>query len=59
MAFTSPLAGHYGVAITQALVAQYYVWPGMATTVDTYVRSCDSCAWNKVVKHAPCGLVMP
>ena len=34
----SPLAGHYGVARTQALVAQYYIWPGMATAVETYVR---------------------
>ena len=30
----SPLAGHYGVARTQALVGQYYKWSGLATAVD-------------------------
>ena len=29
----SPLAGHYGVARTQALLAQYYTWPGLAGAV--------------------------
>ena len=48
----SSLARHYGVARTQALVAQYYVSPGMATVVDTYVRGCDSCACNKVVRQS-------
>ena len=55
----SPLAGHYRVAKTQALVAHYYIWLGMATAVDTYVRSCDSYAQNKVVRHAPYGLLSP
>ena len=44
----SPLAGHYGVARTQALVGQYFQWPGLATTVERYVRSCDACQRNKV-----------
>ena len=34
----SPLAGHYGVARTQALVGQYFKWPGLATAVEAYVR---------------------
>ena len=55
----SPLAGHYGVARTQALVAQYYTWPGIATAVSSYVGSCDTCARNKVVRHAPYGLLSP
>ena len=55
----SPLAGHYGVARTQALVAQYFVWPGLATAVNSYVRSCDACQRNKVVRHAPFGLLSP
>ena len=53
----SPLAGHYGVARTQALVEQYFQWPGLATGVERYVRSCDACERNKVVRHAPCGLL--
>ena len=30
----SPLAGHYGMARTQALVAQYFKWAGLAIAVD-------------------------
>ena len=55
----SPLAGHYGVARTQALVSQHYKWPGLAAVVESYVRSCDTCARNKVVRHAPFGLLFP
>ena len=55
----SPLAGHYGVARTQSLISQYYKWPGLATAVEAYVRSCDTCARNKVVRHAPFGLLSP
>ena len=40
-------------------MAQYDIWPKMATAVDTYVQSCDSCARNKVVRHAPYGLLSP
>ena len=39
----SPIAGHYGVARTQALVSQHYKWHGLATAVESYVRSCDTC----------------
>ena len=39
----SPLAGHFGVARTQALIAQYFKWPGLATAVINYVLSCDAC----------------
>ena len=55
----SPLARHYGVARTQALVAQYFVWPGLSRDVEAYVRSCDTCARNKAVRHAPYGLLSP
>ena len=55
----SPLAGHYGVTRTQALVGQYFEWRGMATAVEAYVRSCDACQRNKVVRHAPFGLLNP
>ena len=55
----SPMAGHFGVARTQALVGQYFKWAGMATAVEAYVRSCDACQRNKVVRHAPFGLLNP
>ena len=53
------MAGHYGVARTQALVGQYFQWPGLATTVQAYVSSCETCQRNKVVRHAPFGLLSP
>ena len=55
----SPLAGHYAVARTSALLAQFYIWPGLAAEVSKYVGSCDTCARNKVVRHAPYGLLSP
>ena len=53
------MAGHYGVARTQALIAQYFKWPGLATSVSNYECSCDLCQRNKVVRHAPYGLLSP
>ena len=55
----SPLAGHYGVARTQALVGQYFKWQGLATAVEAYVKSCDACQRNKVVRHASYRLLNP
>ena len=55
----SPQARHNGVARTQALVAQYFIWPGLARDVEAYVRNCDTCARNKAVRHAPYGLFSP
>ena len=55
----SPLAGHYGLARTHALVAQYYTWSSVATAVSGYVGSRATCARNKVVRHAPYGLLSP
>ena len=47
------------MARTQALVGQYFKWAGLATAVEGYVRSCDACQRNKVVRHAPFGLLNP
>ena len=55
----APLAGHYGVARTQALIQQYFLWPGLANSVKTYVLSCDACQRNKPVRHAPFDLLSP
>ena len=45
--------------LSHALIGQYFQWPGLATTVEGYVRSCDACERNKVVRHAPFGLLSP
>ena len=47
------------MARTHALVEQYFQWPSLATTVERYVRSCDACQRNKVVRHASYGLLSP
>ena len=44
------------MARTQALVTQYFKWPGLATAVES---CCDACQRNKVVRHAPYGLLNP
>ena len=40
-------------------MAQCFKWAGLATAVDQYARSCDACQRNKVVRHAPYGLLNP
>ena len=53
------MAGHCGVARTHALIGQYFLWLGLATAVEGYIRSCDACQRNKVVLHVPFGLLSP
>ena len=53
------MAGHFGTARTHALVAQYFHWPGISKALEEYVRTCDVCARNKPVRHAPYGLLSP
>ena len=53
------MADHYGVRRTQELEQRHFEWRGLATAVDHYVRSCDSCQRNKAVRHAPFGLLNP
>ena len=43
----------------QALVEEFFRWRGLPTAVSQYVRSCDSCQRNKVVRHAPFGFLNP
>ena len=49
----SPSAGHFGQAKTFALVTQSFYWPGLRTFVNDYVKSCDTCARNKMPHHKP------
>ena len=53
------MAGHFGIARTHALVAEYFHWPGISKAVEEYVRTCDVCARNKPVRHAPYRLLSP
>ena len=47
------------MARTHSLISQHYKWPSLAIGVEAYVRSCDTCAKNKVVCHTPYGLLSP
>jgi hypothetical protein len=39
----SPSAGHGGIAKTMDFVLRNWWWPGLKTTVEEYVKSCDHC----------------
>jgi transposase InsO family protein len=43
--------GHAGVRATRRLIASRYVWPGLATDVRTWCRSCQRCAAAKVTSQ--------
>jgi hypothetical protein len=42
------LAGHYKELRIQKLVERNYFWLRMALYIKKYVKSCHSCAWNKL-----------
>ena len=54
-----PLGGHFGRDKTLANLAKNFFWPGMTTDVEDYVKSCNNCQKNKVVKRNPLGLLYP
>ena len=51
----SPMAGHYDVARTQALVGQYFKWQGLATAVEAYEKSCDAASGTRWCDTRPMG----
>ena len=57
------LAGHFGIEITQELVARKYYWSMLRRDIEVYVRGCDVCLASKTVRHKPYGdlqsLLMP
>ena len=55
----SHFAGHFGQAKTFDLVTQTFYWPGLCAFVNDYVKSCDTCACNKMPRHKPFGLLHP
>ena len=55
----TPIAGHFGQAKTLELVSRNYYWPRIRQYVNEYIRSCDTCARNKVPRHKPYGPLQP
>ena len=55
----SVTGAHFGRDKTLAAVKQRFSWNGMATDVDKYVSTCDSCQRNKPSQQSTPGLLMP
>ena len=53
----TPVNGHLGEWKTLAKVARHCYWPNMRSTVQEYIRSCDSCQRNKATHQLPQGLL--
>ena len=50
---------HFGRDKTLAAVRRRFTWTGLATDVERYVASCDSCQRNKPSQQLPPGPLMP
>jgi putative transposase len=50
---------HFGDRKTRAAITVDYFWPGIINDVDTYIRSCDSCARKKSTIQTPAGFLHP
>ena len=54
-----PVGAHFGIDKTRARVEQTFYWPGLATDVRDYVRSCDLCQRSKPLGGKTRGLLRP
>ncbi|PRP72842.1 retrotransposable element protein, partial [Planoprotostelium fungivorum] len=59
MKHNSPLAGHFGSHKTKELVRRDYWWPKMYHTIESYVKSCDTCQRAKHSRKKQSGLLQP
>jgi len=55
----SKIAGHFGTYKTIGRVRANFYWPKMDESITEYVRSCDVCQRNKVIRHKKYGLLEP
>jgi len=55
----SKIAGHFGTYKTIGMVRANLYWPKMDENITEYVRSCDVCQRNNVVRHKKFGLLEP
>jgi len=53
----SRMAGHFGTYKTISRVRANFYWPKMVEQVTDYVRSCDVCQHNQVIRHKRDGLL--
>jgi len=57
--YDSQIAGHFGTYKTIDRVRPNFYWPKMDENITEYVRSCDVCQPNKVIRHKKYGLLAP
>jgi len=57
--YDSRMAGHFGTYKTIGRVRANFYWPKMDAQITEYVRSCDVCQHNKVIRHKKYGLLEP
>jgi len=55
----SKIAGHFETYKTICRVRANLYWPKMDENITEYVRSCDVCQRNKVIRHKKYGLLEP
>jgi len=55
----SKIAGHFGTYKTIGRVRANFYWPKMDENITEYVRSCNVCQRNKVIRHKKFGLLEP
>jgi len=53
----SKIAGHFGTYKTIGRVRANFYWPKIDENITEYVRSCDICQRNKVIRHKKFGLI--
>jgi Integrase zinc binding domain len=53
------VAGHLGFNMPYERLRQGVTRPEMYSELKAYVRSCDSCQWNKTLNQKPIGLLKP
>ena len=52
-------SNHFGQTKTIKSITRELYWPGVAADVETYIKSCTSCAQNKSSTQRPAGLLHP
>jgi len=55
----SKIAGHFGMYKTIGWGRANFYWPKMDEHITEYIRSCDICQRNKVIRHKEYGLLEP
>jgi len=55
----SKIAGHFRTYTTIGRVRANFYWPKMDENITEYVRSCDVCQRNNVIRHKKFGLLAP